>query len=506
VTLLGLDLGTTHCKAVLFELDGTMLRAASRPTPVARNEQGLPFHPADGLWVTIVSAIREVIDMGRDRSVDAVGVAGMAEAGLLVDAVTGEPRTHVIPWYDSRAAAQVETLSAIQDPRALFRRSGLHPSFKFALPKLLWLKEREPSVVRNARWLSVPDFIVYRLTGAFATDPSLAARTYAYSLTEGRWDEEWIGEAGLSPTLFPQILPTGAPAGTVAPRGAAASLLPTGVPVSVCGHDHVVTMLAAGVLERGPVLDSVGTAESMVGVLHHLELDDRAFESGLAFVPHVLPDRFCWLGGLSAAGGSVEWLRSQLGDPPISYDDVVGLARKAPDGPTRIVYLPYLSGSGAPLPDGEVRGAVVGLDAAHTRAHLVKAVLEGTVYAAESIRQVASGLEGALIDRLIAVGGAARNEVWMQIKADVTGCTIDVPDLHEGAATGAALAAGLGCAALTINDVRGIAERSRAAGKLYLPNSAHHRVYCSLYLDGYLAMQEPLRRVSRSLNRVGRDA
>jgi sugar (pentulose or hexulose) kinase len=506
VTLLGLDLGTTHCKAVLYDADGAPLRAATRPTPVARTETGLPFHPVEGLWSTIVGAVREVVDAGRDRSVQAVGVTGMAEAGLLVDRRDGDPRTHIIPWYDNRAAAQVEQIASIETPRELFRRSGLHPSFKFAVPKLLWLRERDGNALRNALWLSVPDFVVYRLSGRFVTDPSLAARTYAYGLEEGWWDEDWLRTLDLPLDLFPPILATGEPAGPVSARGSAATLLPTGVPVAVCGHDHVVTMLPAGVLEPGPVLDSMGTAESLLGVLREVRLDDEAFDSGLACVPHVLPGRFCWLGGLSAAGGSIEWLRRQLGDPPLSYEDIVALARDAGEAPSGILYFPYLSGSGAPLPDGTVRGALVGLDAAHTRSDLVKAVLEGTAYAAEGIRRVAGELEGSPIGEMIAVGGAARNDVWMHVKADVSGVRLVAPAIDEGAALGAALAVALGCGALDLPAVSAIARKLQDAGREYLPNRPRHDLYCALYQQGFMALQEPLRRVSRSVARVERDA
>jgi sugar (pentulose or hexulose) kinase len=506
VTLLGLDLGTTHCKAVLFDADGVTLRAATRPTPVARTETGLLFHPVEGVWTTIVGAVREVVDAGRDRSVQAIGVTGMAEAGLLVDRRDGDPRTHIIPWYDNRAAAQVDEIARIETPRTLFRRSGLHPSFKFAIPKLLWLRERDASSLHNALWLSVPDFIVYRLTGRFVTDPSLAARTYAYDLAGGRWDDDWITTLELPLDLFPPILATGEPAGSVSSRGSAATLLPTGVPVAVCGHDHVVTMLPAGVLEPGRVLDSVGTAESLLGVLRELRLDDAAYDSGLAVVPHVLRDRFCWLGGLSAAGGSIEWLRRQLGDPPLSYQEIVKLARDAGEAPTGILYFPYLSGSGAPLPDGTVRGALAGLDAAHTRGHLVRAVLEGTAYAAEGIRRTAGELEGSTIGEMIAIGGAARNDVWMQIKADVCGVRLVSPAIDEGAALGAALAVALGCDALDLAAVTDIARRLQEAGREFLPNGPRHDLYCALYQQGFMALQEPLRRVSRSVARVERDA
>lgn len=504
--LLGVDLGTTHCKAALFDRDGAILQISTRTTPVSQTDDGLPFHDPEELWAVAASVIRKAVTGAHDRTPTVVGVTSMAEAGLLVDAESGEPRTHIIPWYDRRAVRQVDEITSLEDPHALFRRTGLHPSFKFALPKLLWLRERDPGLLQNARWLSVADYVVYRLTGTMATDPSLAARTYAYSLKASNWDPSWIRRLGLKPELFPPILQSGEPAGTVTAVAAGRTGLPVGVPASVCGHDHICTMTAAGVVEPGRVLDSIGTAESMLGVVPCLDLTDSAFDSGLAFVPHVLPGRYCWLGGLSAAGGSIEWLRRQFGDQPLSYDEIVRLARDAGPDPTGILYFPYLSGSGAPLPDGSVRAAFIGLDVRHTKGDLVRAALEGTSFASEAIRRAAEEQTGAAIDEMVAVGGGARNDVWVQIRADVSGCHFTVPAIKEATALGAALTAGLGaCLYEDLGDLLQVVARQIQGGTTFAPDPRRHAVYSRLYMNGFLDFQGPLRRVGRAMEFPDRD-
>lgn len=504
--LLGIDLGTTHCKAGACTFDGKLLAVATRPTPLQRTGDGLPFHDPEALIRVAAEAVREARS-GLKGAVGAVGVTSMAEAGLLVERDTGRARTHVIPWFDRRAAAEVEALERLEPPDAAFRRSGLHPSFKFALPKLLWLRARDEGITRAAVWLSTADYLVYRLTGEMATDATLAARTAAYSLLEGRWDNEWIERAGLRPDLFPPILPAGAPAGRLTDEEAHRLDLPPGIPVAVCGHDHLCAAAAAGVLEPGPVLDSIGTAESLLGVLAHLALDQQAYLSGLAFVPHVLPGRFCWLGGLSAAGGSIEWLRALLGPEPVPYGEIVRLAGAAPAEPTGILYLPYLSGSGAPLPDGAARAAFLGLSAEHGRPHLVKAVLEGTAYAAEGIRRAAGALLGATPTELVVVGGGARNRRWMEIKADVHGCRIVLPALGEAALVGAALLAGVGAGLLAgaRATLQRAAGRARAAGVELEANARRHAIYSRLYERGFLGVQGAVRGVSGALEADGHD-
>jgi xylulokinase len=497
MALLGVDVGTTHCKAALFTRAGKLVRLESRATPTSRGENGGATHDPDELWSTVCAVIRETV---LDDPVEAVGVTSMAEAGLLLDAEGGEPRTPVLAWFDARATSQAEDLTRRAGAADLFRRSGLHSSFKFGLPKLLWLEEHRRGITDGACWLSVADYIAYRLTGARATDPTLAARTFAYAILDGRWDDAWIRDVGLDPALFPPVLPSGAPAGAVSERGGSESGLRRGIPVSVCGHDHICSMLAAGVVEPGTLLDSMGTAESLMAVADRPDLGDEAVASGLALVPHVLPHRFCWLGGLSASGGSVEWMRRMMQDPPRSYGEAQAEVDAAGADPTGILYYPYLLGSGAPRPDRQVRGAFTGLRAEHTRGHLLRAVLEGVAYEAQSVREAIERVTATPIRDVVAVGGGTRNSTWMQIRADVLGCMHTVPTVEEAAAFGAALLAGIGSGTLAgVDEVVEIARFHREVGTSVLPNGERHAIFHALYEHAYLPLQTPLRQQAAAM-------
>jgi sugar (pentulose or hexulose) kinase len=417
---------------------------------------------------------------------DVVGVGGMAEAGLLVDRKTGSPRSEIIPWYDPRSTPQTDTIGSLEPVERGYRRSGLHLSFKYSLSKIMWLAERDPEVLRDAVWLSVPDYLVFRLTGAMATDPTLAARTYAFDLFAGRWDEDWIGRVGLDPALFPRLRPSGFPAGEVSAEAAAACRLAAGTPVAVSGHDHLCALLGAGIVEAGPVLDSMGTAESLLGVLSHVSGD--AFASGLTIAPHVLAGRYCWLGGLPASGGSVEWIRRQLSEQPLPYGEVERLARGAGPRPTRIIYFPYLTGSGAPWHDAHVRAAFLGLRMDHTRGHVIRGVLEGTAFETRSMQHAAEGLTGSGLTEVVTVGGGTRNREWLQIKADVTGKRHLVPEDEEAVVRGAAYTAAVGARML---DLEALPSLTMAA--TIEPNPERFAEYQTLY-EEYRRFQGPLHR------------
>ena len=243
MTLLGIDIGTTHCKAGVFNREGRTIKIASRPTVTSHAPEGYAYYDPETLWATITDVIREVAEASPDP-IRAVGIASMAEGGLLIDRRTGQPRTTIIPWFERTPQAQADRIAAATDPEMFYRRTGLHISFKFSLPKILWLRERDPSVTDGTVWLSVADYIAYRLTGEFGTDYSLACRTVVFDIAQKQWDEAWLQQWGLSSEMFPSAYPAGTTIGHT--QGTTEFGLPQGIPVAIGGHDHLCAALAAG--------------------------------------------------------------------------------------------------------------------------------------------------------------------------------------------------------------------------------------------------------------------
>ena len=194
---------------------------------------------------------------------------------------------------------------------------------------------------------------------------------------------------------------------------------------------------AAGLLHGGVggglVYDSLGTAEALVGAFPQRALNEQDHRSGFSFGLHVAPGFCYWMGGINAAGGSLEWLRGILGDPKLSYPQLERLLDGAPDAPGDLLYLPFLNGRGAPNRDPQARAAFVGLSASHGRAHLARAVLEGTALELACILEQARRDLGVTTEVLAAAGGGVYNRRWMQIRADVTGCRIHVLPQAEAA-------------------------------------------------------------------------
>jgi sugar (pentulose or hexulose) kinase len=493
LTILALDIGSTHCKAGLFALNGASLKIATRPMLVQRAPSGEAYFDPEAVWTTASEVIRDVAASA--GSIGAIGIASMAETGLLVDRCTGAARSFFVPWFDTAAQTQADLMSRQSDPLERYLKTGRRVSFKSSLAKVLWLRAKEERLVEGAIWLSAADYIAYKLTGMFGTDSSLAAFTFAFRIDRRDWDSDWLREWHLRTDLFPPVYPSGTPLGVVQPEIAASLGLAAEIPVAICGHDHAAAAFAMNITSPGKVLDSMGTAETLIGALPERQLTEADFRSGLIHGCHVAREGGYWLGSLSASGGSVEWLRAQLGAEPLSYAEIEALLARARPEPTGILYFPYLLGSGPPHTDPQVRGAFVGLSASHGRADLLKAVLEGTAYEVEFIRQTGERITGQPIPVLIAAGGGTRNRAWLQIKADVSGCRIEASAEPEASMLGVALVAGIGTS-LYASESEAFAELCSNSGEVFLPNSERHAIYRRLYEQGYLLFQKALRQYS----------
>lgn len=490
--ILGIDIGTTNSKAGLFTMNGEAVSVASRPTESHMHADGFAYYNPEEMWSAVADLIREATAGVEPGQIACVGITSMAESGLLVDRNTGEPKSPFMPWFDTCSQAQAEQISKESDPLDRFRKSGLHNSFKLGLAKLLWIRERTPEALDNAVWLSTSSYIAYRLTGAMAFDYTLAARTYAFRIDTKQWDAEWLQQFGLSTELFPEAHPSGTVTGHVTSTAATQTGLKSGVPVAIGGHDHVCAALAVGAIVPEIVYDSMGTAETLVGTLPERPLSEHEFAAGMSFGLHIAPGKLFWMGGNASSGGSIEWLRGQLGEEPLPYEEMLALLRETVDEPTGILYYPYLTGSGAPKPNPQAKAAMIGLKKEHGRAELLKAVLEGTAYQLESIRREAAHIAGREINTMLVVGGGRRVPQWLQVKADITRCTLELPPISEATMLGAAMAAAVGCGVYASHEdaVKAIDRKESAFVK---PDEARHLAYKALYEEGYEPLQQPLR-------------
>jgi xylulokinase len=366
----------------------------------------------------------------------AIGVASMAESGFLVDD-SGEPLAPAVAWFDGRTTPQATRWKERLDPFELFSRTGLHLAPRYSACKLEWHRENTPEAWSKAdNWLGMAEYLVFRMTGEKSTDPSLASRTMLFGIERGEWDEKLCALAGVPLDLLPPIYDAGAGPGRLLSSVAAGIPVPSDIPVVVCGHDHVCGALGAGVVEPGEVVDSIGTAEAALITLREALLNETGYNLGLTMGRHVLPESFYLGTGLPEAGGAVGWLLRLLEG---SEEDLARWTEEA------AALAPGEGGVFLPLVRGHDHGVTFYALGQESRpAHLLRAMLEGLTLEIDAALKRAAQAVGVELSSLTVLGGGARNALWRQLKADVSGKPVRVVSEPECVARGAAMLAGIG--------------------------------------------------------------
>lgn len=420
--LLGLDVGSSRVKAVLLARDGRELRAATAPTPFEQTPAGTEA-PAPAL----LEAVRAVLEqLGRDRErVAAVGLAGMAECGAPLGP-DGGPAAPVIAWHDQRGQEVVDHLVA-RFGEWLPSRTGQQVRIVSTVAKLGWLVTGGAGPVEA--WLGVPELCLWRLTGARATEHSLAVRTGCYDLPRRRFLPEVAEAAGFPPSVFPQVLAAGSVMGRVSAGGSRWSALPEGVPVTIAGHDHLAGAAGVG---AGPddLLNSVGTAETMLRAVPALPDLPRAVELGLAVSIRPGGEGWIVLAGAARSGIVLDTAAAALGSPVAALDVLAGEAAAPLDGPALL----ESAAAGGPVVPGGPPGAVwLGL---------YGALAARTAEAAERLESLCAGLAGPA-RRIVMFGGGSLSRPWAAAKARALPLPLFRPQTAEAAARGAAVMAGV---------------------------------------------------------------
>lgn len=438
--ILGIDIGTTHIKAAAFTTEGQVVHVARQATPTHRPGPGRAEHDPEAVWSAVKACLNEVIQAASGPFAG-VGIASMAEAGVLVGP-DGEAPHPAIAWFDTRTTSQAQRISQEIGVERLHGQTGLRVQPKHGLPKILWLQEQHPEwVIPGFTWLSMAEYIAFRLTGERRACPTLAARTLAYDITTGTWATELIEALNLPVDLFPPLAQEGEQVGTLTPDVAAECGLPEGTPVALAGHDHPCAALATGVVGPGRLLISTGTAETLIGVIGRPRLGPDVFASNINQGPMPIPHTITLQAGIPSSGASFEWARRTL-FPGLSYDAIEQLATEGPEGPSGLLFLPHVNGAGAPLPDPQSRGALLGLTSHTPRSAVAKAMLEGASFELRRLFTAFEKLVEVPFETLFVTGGHVQNQTWMQLKADVLARPLTVPDVPEATLLGAALLGG----------------------------------------------------------------
>jgi xylulokinase len=436
--VLGIDLGTSSCKACAVDEEGKLLGAAGATYPLQSPRPGWSEQDTREWLPAIEQAlVRLWTTPAVPRSnVAALVLSSAAHIPVLLDANL-EPLRNAILWNDVRSAAEAARL--IEElGEFIFAHTCNQASTTWSFPQLLWVREHEPDVWRRVcRICLSKDYVFQRLTGRFCTDPAAAVSALLFDVRAGRWSDVLCARLGIAPEILPEVAPVAEAAGTVLPEVADRLGLPRGLPVMPGTLDSVAETYSTGAVSAGDCVIRLGTGGGV-----QLLRPGPAGHPKLISYPYPVAPLWLSQAATNACGASIEWAGRALGGGAgVSPEALSGLAAKAAPGADGLVFHPYLLGERTPHWDGALRGSFVGLRLAHGPEHLARAVFEGIAYSLRDAFSVLEDPEGRLeISGMTVVGGGTKSAILTRILCDVFGRTLHV-DPDADSAYGAALLA-----------------------------------------------------------------
>ena len=484
-TLLGIDLGTTGCKAAICSPEGNLLGESYLEIPLIKSALGVVEQNAAQWWTLTQEAIRQAIrTAGIDgRTIQALSVSSQGISFVPVDK-KGLPLGNAINWLDTRATAEAETILSRYTEADLFNLTGKRANPAYVLPKLLWLRNHQPDLYRRThKFLMAHDYLLYKFGGQFVTDHSMASGTLLHDVTRLSWSAELTDTFDIAVEQLPEIIRSGTSLGTIRREVAEALGLNKKAIVAVGGQDQKCAALGAHI-RPGLVTISLGTASAISCLVDHPLLDP---ERRIPLFPFVVSDIWDLEGVVGTAGGAFRWMRETL-FPATAYKTLDEMAADSFPGSNGVCFYPHLSGAGSPHWRADVLGAFLGLTLATEPGDVVRSVLEGVTFQIRANLEVLESL-GITIEKLILFGGGAQSSLWPQIISDVTGKPVEVMESVDVATWGACILAGTGARLLTEGDL----EQPTTKGKQshFFPRSEYVRRYDKIY-HRYRTQEEKL--------------
>ena len=442
--VIGCDVGSQGTKMILLSIAGQFAGEAYEGYSIDYPHPLWAEQPVERWLSALILAIRRLLSESgvRPENVRALSLATQVDGIVSIDS-NGQPLHPAIIWMDRRASAQCEHVREYLDEQQIFQLTGLNLDATHVAPKIRWLADHHPAIYQQAAYFLLPgSYMAYALTGELGVDFSNASSTLLMDVHTKTWSDTMINAFAIDKSKLVPISAATSILGTLRPALAENLGLSAGTLVMVgCGDEHAAC-LGAGVTRPGVVGDIAGTAEPVCAAAAQVAFDaTRLVETHC----HADPDLWLLENPGFVSGGNYRWLRDEFARGE-TYTALDSEAARVPPGAEGLTFLPSLMGAMAPTWNEAARGTYAGFTLAHTRGHFVRALLEGSAYA---VRDITTQMQSAGIElsELRVVGGGAKSRLWNQIKADVTGLQVNVPEITETTALGAAFLALVGIGA-----------------------------------------------------------
>jgi len=502
--LLGIDIGTSSCKAAVFNLSGEVIGQSSKDYSV--------FYPASDCveqdprewWSGVCSAIKEIFATCsiNPKAIVGIGVDGQSWSAIPVNK-NGAVLHNTPIWMDTRSSEIAKKVTDRVGAEKIFGISGNAFEPTYSTPKMLWFKETKPQIYKDTyKFLQSNSYIILKLTDKYTQDFSQGYGVHCFNMKTGKWEDNFCEELGIAREKLPEIYRCHQVIGEVTNQAAQETGLASGTPVVAGGLDACCGTLGAGVVDIGQTQEQGGQAGGM-----SICLNEALAHPKLILSFHVVPDLWLLQGGTVGGGGSINWFKKELGGFEIEEEKRSGKdafkimdeeAAKISEGADGLIFLPYMAGERSPLWDKHAKGVFFGLSYNKTRAHMIRSVLEGTAFALEHNLKTAAEI-GVKVDVLNAMGGAANSKLWTQIKSDITGKTINVPASDTATTLGAAILAGVGVG--VYKDFKEAVNKTITIQRVHTPDMAKNKIY-NKYYEIYIELYEKLKGTMAKISQI----
>ena len=487
--LLGIDVGTTGTKTLLFRTDGILMGHAYRPYEMHTPKVGWSEQNALDWWHAVVDTVREVC--AEPSVAQAVkGISLSVQGGTMVAVDKDfQPVRPAMVWNDSRCNEEMQAyLREVGDADTMYRKTGWHLFSGMNAMQIRWMKDHEPENFRKtAMFLSVPDYISYKMTGIPAIDLSDIGINQLGNISNGRYDEEILKFAGITEEKLPRICRSGDVIGNLTIEAAEELGLSTDVLLSAGAHDQYAVALGAGACKAGDILIGSGTCWVITCIG-----DQSDFDSDLSQSVAAVPGKWGSLWSLSSGGVCLEWLRRNIAlgsdDQQVSYDTINAEAAKRTAAEDGLFFFPFAGPLS--LKRAFMKGSFIGLDLSHDRFHMARAIMEGVAF--QIVWMLDAFHTKPSKDGLILAGGASKSPLWCQIVADIANLPVRIPAVADLACVGAGVLAGIGCG--VYRDAEEGYQKLAVGERVIYPGPQRAKRYAALF--------EEYKRIAQSLGDV----
>lgn len=495
--LIGVDIGTSGTKTVLFDTAGQAIASATKEYPLYQPQNGWAEQDPADWWDAVLTTIRSVLEKsGVDAGeVAGIGLSGQMHGLVMLDEDGNVLRKSII-WCDGRTGAECAEITERIGKKRLIEITANPALPGFTAGKILWVRKNEPELYKKCRHILLPkDYIRYKLCGVFATEVSDASGMNLMDIPGRCWSEEVLSALEIDRALLPEMYESYEISGKVTSEAAALTGLKAGTPVAGGGGDNASAAVGTGVVEEGKAFTTLGTSGVIFAHSDKVTIDPEGrVHTFCAAVPGAWTVMSCTM----AAGLSLKWLRDNFFTGEIQTAQGMGVdpyylmdkqAARIPIGANRLLYLPYLMGERSPLLDENSRGVFFGLSAIHTKYDMLRAVLEGVSYSERNCLDVLRGM-GVPTAEMFACGGGGSSPLWRQMLADVYGCPVKTVVSKEGPALGVAILAGVGVG-IYPSVAEGCKEviRTNPPQEPIAANSAEYEKFYQIYRSLYPALK-----------------